>query len=179
MQLFLEAEQCNYFLVYRLHPPFCLDTSHSPTLHLHACCLFSDTLPQCLVFVHSFLTGPSDPSLQPSSTTLRVLSPWRSRMSSASPIHLLLTTAIAVYGNQERAPFPESSWISSLQAVEVAVIIIRVVSLTSTGKAFWEGQPAPLRWAWHPPQRKRLAATAFLEEENNLNSETDCLRSAF
>lgn len=79
------------------------------TLCLHACCLFSDTLCPCLMFMHPFLTVPSDPSLQLSSATLKVLSPWRSRMSSASPIRLLLTTATAVCGNQERGPYPESS----------------------------------------------------------------------
>lgn len=37
----------------------------SCTLHLHTCCVFSDTLPPYFMFMHPLHTVPSDPSLQP------------------------------------------------------------------------------------------------------------------
>ena len=150
------------------------------TLHLHACCLFPDTLPPCLMFMHPFLTAPSDPSLQPSSTTLKVLSPWHSRMSSASPICLLLTTAIAVCGDQERVPYPESSWISSLQAVEVAAISsVGWSAYFSLGKPSREdSQP---RWdgPGTRPRGNNGQRLLFWKGGNNLKFETDYLSSAF
>lgn len=69
MQSFLEVQLCKYILVYRLHSPFCLDTSHSllPSTSRHAVCFltaFPHALCSCILFSQSLQTHPFNP-LQP------------------------------------------------------------------------------------------------------------------
>lgn len=116
----------------------------SPILHVHA----------------SFAHSPFRPI---PSATLKVLSPWRSRMSSASAIHLLLTTAIPVYGNQERPPLP---WVR----LNFHTASSGSGSYCHSGgqptvhcDSLLEGKASPAEMGLHLPLRKYWAATTPLE----------------
>lgn len=144
-----------------MYPTCCLDTSHSllPYTYTHAVFWHPSPMPHVHApFSHSPpQTQPFNP-LQPLSKYFPLGAPGCLLLPPIVYCLLLQPLSMEI---RRGGPYPESSWISSPQAVEVAAIIIRVVSLPFTGKAFWRGQPAPLRWAWHLPQRKTTGSHCF------------------
>lgn len=146
------------------------------TLHLHACCLFSDSLPPCLMFVHPFLTVPSDPSLQPLSKYFPLGTPECLLLPPFFYCLLLQLLSVEIRRGPptlSQAEFPHRKpWKWQLSSLGWS-------AYPSLGKpSREESQP---RWdalGTHP-RGNNGQRLLFWERGNNLNFETDYLSSAF
>lgn len=167
MQLFFSVQIASHILPGHLTLSF--------TLHLHTCCLFSDTLPPCLMFSQPLQTHPFNP-LQPLSKYFPLGAPGCLLLPPFVYCLLPQSLSIEIRGGPptlSQAKFPHcKQWKWQLSSLGWSAYLSLGKPSGEDSRPCWDGLSTR-------PRGNNGQRLLCWKEENNLNFETDYLSSAF